>query len=73
VPGGYVGLTLATLAPAAIIVLAIYSQIIEEGMSSVSYALIAMALGALLYFPIRRFIKPGVPDVDPLRAETAEA
>jgi hypothetical protein len=65
VPGGWFGLTLVTLAPALIIGLAIYSQYVEEGMSSISWALIAMAIGAVLYFPIKGLVKPGVPDVDP--------
>jgi len=69
VPGGYVGLTLITLAPASIIVLAIVSQIAEEGLSSLGLALAAMALGAVLYFPLRKFVKPGVPDVNPFEAE----
>jgi amino acid transporter len=68
VPGGWFGLTLVTLAPALIIGLAIYSQFVEEGMASISWALIAMAIGAVLYFPIRKWIKPGVPDVDPFEA-----
>jgi amino acid transporter len=65
VPGGWFGLTLVTLAPALIIALAIYSQYVEEGMASISWALIAMAIGAVLYFPIKALVKPGVPDVDP--------
>ncbi len=68
VPGGYFGLTLVTLAPAMIIGLAIYSQYVEEGMASISWALGAMVVGAILYFPIRAFIKPGIPDVDPFVA-----
>lgn len=68
VPGGWFGLVLVTLAPALIIILAIYSQYVEEGMASISWALIAMAVGALLYFPIRAYVKPGVPDVDPFVA-----
>jgi len=68
VPGGYFGLTLVTLAPALIIILAIYSQYTEEGMNSISWALGAMAIGAILYFPTRMFIKPGIPDVDPFVA-----
>ena len=51
-----------------IIGLAIYSQYVEEGMASISWALGAMAVGAILYFPIRAFIKPGIPDVDPFVA-----
>jgi len=68
VPGGWFGLVLVTLAPALIISLAIYSQYVEEGMASISWALIAMAVGAVLYFPIRRYVKPGVSDVDPFVA-----
>src|SRR5512139_531318 len=72
VPGGYVGSTLITLAPALIIGLAIYSQYVEEGMSSISWALGAMVIGAVLYFPIRSIVKPGVPDVDPFVAGEEE-
>ncbi len=73
VPGGWFGLTLVTLAPGLIISLAIYSQYVEEGMASISWALVAMAVGAVLYFPIRARIKPGVPDVNPFEAvEEAE-
>jgi len=72
VPGGYFGLTLVTLAPAMIIGLAIYSQYTEEGMASISWALGAMVIGAILYFPIRKWIKPGVPDVDPFVAGEGE-
>lgn len=65
VPGGYFGLTLITIFPAFIIVLAIYSQVVEEGLSSIIWALGAMVIGAILYFPIRAIVKPGVPDIDP--------
>ena len=61
-----------TLGPTAIILLAIYSQIQEEGLNSLWLALGAMAVGALLYFPIRRIIKPGIPDVDPYHPEGAD-
>ena len=60
-PGGYLGLVLVTLGPTAIILLAIYSQIVEEGLTSLGLALVAIAVGAVLYFPIRRCVKPGVP------------
>lgn len=69
VPGGYVGLLYITLAPAAIITLAIVSQVLEEGMNSIIWALGAMAIGALLYIPLRKLVKPGVPDVDPYEIE----
>jgi amino acid transporter len=71
VPGGYVGLVLVTLGPTAIILLAIYSQISEEGFTSVGLALAAILIGALLYLPIRKFIKPGKPDIDPFEQEIA--
>lgn len=71
IPGGWAGLALATLAPALIIALAIYSQYTEEGMTSISWALVAMAVGVVLYFPIRKWIKPGVADVDPFAADEA--
>jgi hypothetical protein len=32
-----------------------------------------MALGAIVYVPIRRWIKPGVPDVDPFEVGAEEA
>lgn len=73
VPGGYIGLFLITLSPAIFIFLAIYSQIVEEGFSSLWLALVAMGLGALLYWPIRRFVKPGVPDVNPFSPEEEPA
>jgi hypothetical protein len=68
VPGGTLGLILVTLGPVAVILLAIYSQVVEEGMNSLGLALIAMLIGALLYLPIRKFIKPGKPDIDPFEA-----
>jgi amino acid transporter len=72
VPGGYVGLLYVTLAPLFICVMAIVSQVSEEGLNSLWLALAAMAVGAILYFPLRWFVKRGVPDVDPFRGETSE-
>ncbi len=51
VPGGWLGMVLVTLGPVAIIMLAIYSQVQEEGLSSLWMALAAMAIGALAVFP----------------------
>jgi amino acid transporter len=73
VPGGWLGMVLVTVGPTAIILLAIYSQIQEEGLSSLWLALATMVAGALLYLPIRRMIKPGIPDVDPFHPEGADA
>jgi amino acid transporter len=68
VPWGWMGMFLVTLGPTAIILLAIYSQFVEAGFSSLGWALAFMALGAILYFPIRAYLKPGVPDVDPFES-----
>jgi len=73
VPGGYLGLVLVTLGPVIIIAVAIYSQLMEEGLQSLGFALIAMLIGAILYFPIKRLVKPGVPDVDPFVSGGGEA
>jgi hypothetical protein len=69
VPGGYVGLVYVTLCPAVIIILAIYSQVLDSGLDSIWLALAAMAIGAVLYFPINKWVKRDVPDVDPYHAE----
>jgi amino acid transporter len=68
VPGGWIGLAIVTLLPTIIIVLAIWLQYVEEGPTAITWSLGAMLLGAILYFPIRHFVKPGVPDVDPFHA-----
>jgi amino acid transporter len=67
VPGGMLGMFLVTLGPTVVILLAIYSQIAEEGFSSIGWALAFMLLGVILYFPFRHYlkIKRNVPDVDP--------
>jgi amino acid transporter len=72
VPGGYLGLFLITLGPSFFIFFAIYSQFIEEGINSIIWALGAMAIGALLYFPILKYVKPGIPDVNPFEASQDE-
>ncbi|MHC1783875.1 MAG: hypothetical protein AB9891_14170 [Anaerolineaceae bacterium] len=61
-----------TLFPLIIISFAIYSQVSEEGFNSIRWALGAMVIGAILYFPILKWVKPGVPDVDPYDATPAE-
>jgi amino acid transporter len=71
VPGGWFGLVLITLSMIAVVILAIVFNYLDSGMETISWALIAMAIGAVLYFPIRKWIKPGIPDVDPyIEAET---
>ena len=73
VPGGWFGLVLVTAAPLIVVLIAIVSRL-AEGAESLEWALGAIALGALLYFPVRRWIKPGVADVNPFEAlpEAAE-
>jgi amino acid transporter len=65
VPGGWFGLSFITLSITLITLLAIYSNYSESGMDSISWALGAMVIGVVVYFPIKMFIKPGVPDVNP--------
>jgi amino acid transporter len=72
VPGGYLGLVLVTLFPTVIFMLAIYSQIAEEGLSALWLALAAMAIGVILFFPINKYIKPNIPDVNPFQAVQEE-
>jgi amino acid transporter len=72
VPGGKWGLTLVSFSLSAVILVAFESQIIEVGWSSIGVSLVLMLLGAILYIPIRRIIKPGVPDVDPFVASEGD-
>jgi amino acid transporter len=72
VPGGMPGLILASVSLAGIIFIAFYSQIAEAGLSSVGVALTLMAIGGVLYFPIRMIYKPGVHDVDPFEQSLEE-
>ncbi len=67
VPWGYFGLSLVTLLPTLIIFMAIYSQVKEEGWGAVYYALAAIILGSIVYFPIKKYIKDrnNIPDIDP--------
>ncbi len=67
IPGGWAGLVLATLGPLLIISLAVVSQIIDEGWNSMILAAIMILVGAILYIPLRKLIKPGIPDVDPFQ------
>jgi len=72
IPWGIPGLVLATLGPVAIILLAIVSQYVSEGFKSLGWAMAFFAVGVVLYFPFRHFLKPGVPDVDPYRVDAEE-
>jgi amino acid transporter len=73
VPGGWFGLALITLSMTAVVILAIVFNYLDSGMESISWALYAIGIGVVLYFPIRKWIKPGIPDVDPYRGDGEEA
>ena len=68
VPGGMFGLTLASFSLTGVILIAFTSQILDAGWGSIGVALALMSVGGLVYLPIRKFLKPGVPDVDPFVA-----
>ena len=68
VPGGYVGLVLVTLGPLAILPWRSTARSTTRAGRRIWLALAAIVVGALLYFPIRRFIKPGIPDIDPYQS-----
>lgn len=72
VPGGWIGLFLVTLLPFTVVFVAIASQYIEEGFATIGIALALMAVGMVAYFPIRKWIKPGMPDVDAFKGDPAE-
>ncbi len=72
VPGGWFGLALITVLMVAVVSMAVVFNYLDSGMSSISLALYAMAIGVVLYFPIRKWIKPGIPDVDPYQAPSEE-
>jgi amino acid transporter len=72
VPGGWFGLALITGCMTVVVVMAIIFNYLDSGLSSISWALIAMAIGVVLYFPLRMFIKPGIPDVNPYEAPAEE-
>jgi amino acid transporter len=73
IPGGWPGVVVVTAGPIAVLAVAVYSQINDVGWSSVGFALGAIVIGAILYFPIRTYIKPGIPDVDPFVEEATVA
>jgi hypothetical protein len=59
-----------TLGPIFITVMAVYSQWVDVGSDSITLAVVAIIVGAILYFPIRRFVKPGIPAVAPYQTGT---
>jgi amino acid transporter len=66
VPGGVWGLIYIVIAPLTVIVIAIVSQVMDYGWeSSIGWGFIAILIGTLFYLPIRKWVKPGIPDVDP--------
>jgi amino acid transporter len=74
VPGGWPVLAIITILPTLVIVFAIVSQVTEEGWQSIWGAAIAIVVGVIAYFPIRRYLKlnRNVPDVNPYLPEDHE-
>ena len=73
VPGGVAGLIYIVIAPLTIIVIAIVSQVLDYGwQGAIGLSLVAMAVGAILYFPIKKYIKKDIPDVDPYVLNTVD-
>jgi amino acid transporter len=72
VPGGWFGLGLITLSMTAVVTLAVVFNYLDTGWDSITWALGAMLIGALLYFPVHHWIKPGIPDVNPYAAPAEE-
>ena len=70
-PGGWPVLLIVTILPTLLIILAIYSQIHDSGMKALWLPIAFMGGGAVLYYPIRRWIKlrNNIPDVDPYVAD----
>ena len=69
IPGGWAGLALATAGPILVLAIAVYSQVVDVGWDAVTLSIGAIVVGAILYFPLRAYTKPGVPDVDPYHEE----
>jgi len=72
IPGGYLGLTLVTLGPIFITVMAVYSQWVDVGSDSITLAVVAILVGAILYFPIRR-VDPDSAALDALHHKAHDA
>jgi amino acid transporter len=52
----YLGLLYVTLFPLVVIILVIYSQVSEDGVKSIGWALIAMVIGTILCSPIKNML-----------------
>jgi amino acid transporter len=75
IPGGWVGLFIATLMPTLIIALAVYSQIVDVGWGSIYISAGAVAVGVIAYFIIKKYVKQrnNIPDIDPWVIEGQES
>ena len=67
IPGGLVGGIIVTLLPSAVIIFSIVAQVKDVGWQSIWKAAVAIAIGVVLYFPFKYYLKDkrNVPDVDP--------
>jgi amino acid transporter len=73
-PGGWPVLLIVTLLPSLLIILAIYSNISESGLTALWLPIVFMAAGAVLYFPLKKWVKQrnNIPDIDPFVLDEAE-
>jgi len=56
----------------AVVTLAIVFNYLDSCWDSITWAVGAMIIGAIVYFPIYKWIKPGIPDADPYAAPMEE-
>lgn len=74
VPGGWIGISLVTLLPAGVLLLAVISTVQEEGISALYLSIAAIATGPLLYPFLKRFVKKDQPSVEvPVEFESVGA
>jgi amino acid transporter len=73
-PGGWPVLLIVTILPSLLIILAIYSNISESGLTALWLPIVFMAAGAVLYFPLKKWVKQrnNIPDIDPFVLDEAE-
>jgi amino acid transporter len=66
-PGGWPVLLIITILPSLLIILAIYSNIRDSGMTALWLPIVFIAAGAVFYFPLKKWVKQreNVPDIDP--------
>lgn len=70
VPGGWFGIALITILPAAIIVFAVYQNTVDSGISSLYLSFGSALIPFLMYFPLKKLVKKDTPTKNvPIRLE----